>query len=41
VAASPSPYGCTPELLRHALEAASRRNIQILSVTNALAAAGA
>jgi peptidoglycan/xylan/chitin deacetylase (PgdA/CDA1 family) len=41
VAASPSPYGCTPALLRHALDAASRRNIQILNVTDALASAGA
>jgi peptidoglycan/xylan/chitin deacetylase (PgdA/CDA1 family) len=41
VAASPSPYGCTPALLRHALAAAARRNIRILSVADALAAAGA
>jgi peptidoglycan/xylan/chitin deacetylase (PgdA/CDA1 family) len=41
VEASPSRYGCTPGLLRHALEAASRRNIRILSVADALAAAGA
>jgi peptidoglycan/xylan/chitin deacetylase (PgdA/CDA1 family) len=41
VAASPSPYGCTPSLLRHALAAASRRNIQILSVAGALRTAGA
>jgi hypothetical protein len=41
VAAEPSPYGCSPSLLKHALEAAARRNIQILSVTDALRAAGA
>jgi peptidoglycan/xylan/chitin deacetylase (PgdA/CDA1 family) len=41
VEASPSRYGCTPELLRHALAEASRRNIRILSVADALAAAGA
>jgi peptidoglycan/xylan/chitin deacetylase (PgdA/CDA1 family) len=41
VTASPSPYGCTPELLRHALDAASRRNIRILTVADALASAGA
>lgn len=36
VAAEPSGYGCTPSFLRHALEAASRRNIPILSVAEAL-----
>jgi peptidoglycan/xylan/chitin deacetylase (PgdA/CDA1 family) len=41
VAASPSPYGCTPALLQHALAEASRRNIRILSVADALAASGA
>ena len=41
VAASPSPYGCTPSLLHHALEAASRRKIEILSVADALRSAGA
>jgi peptidoglycan/xylan/chitin deacetylase (PgdA/CDA1 family) len=41
VAPSPSPYGCTPELLRHALDEASRRNIQIRTVADALASAGA
>ncbi len=41
VAASPSPYGCTPSLLRHALAEASRRKIRILSVADALAASGA
>jgi len=37
----PSPYGCSPSLLRHALEAASRRKIQILTVAEALRRAGA
>ncbi|ABD86245.1 polysaccharide deacetylase family protein [Rhodopseudomonas palustris] len=41
VAASPSPYGCSPQLLRHALEAASRRNIQALTMSQALSSAGA
>jgi len=41
VEAAPSPYGCTPALLRHALEAATRRNIPILTVANALRRAGA
>jgi peptidoglycan/xylan/chitin deacetylase (PgdA/CDA1 family) len=41
VATEPSPYGCTPSLLRHALDAASRRNVQILSVADALRTAGA
>jgi peptidoglycan/xylan/chitin deacetylase (PgdA/CDA1 family) len=41
VATEPSPYGCSPSLLRHALEAAARRNIQILSVADALRSAGA
>lgn len=41
VAATPSPYGCSPSLLRHALEAASRRNISVLSVADALQSAGA
>jgi peptidoglycan/xylan/chitin deacetylase (PgdA/CDA1 family) len=36
VEATPSPYGCSPELLRHALDAAARRNIPALSVANAL-----
>jgi peptidoglycan/xylan/chitin deacetylase (PgdA/CDA1 family) len=36
----PSPYGCSPSLLRHALEAASRRNIPIVSVAEALRRAG-
>src|SRR6202041_2108116 len=41
VATSPSPYGCSPSLLRHALEAASQRQIRILSVADALQSAGA
>jgi peptidoglycan/xylan/chitin deacetylase (PgdA/CDA1 family) len=41
VAADPSPYGCTPQLLRDALKAASRRNIPIVSVAEALRRAGA
>ncbi len=41
VAAEPSPYGCTPELLRHALDAARRRNVAIMTVAGALRAAGA
>ena len=41
VEAAPSPYGCTPTLLRHALEAATRRNIPILTIADALRRAGA
>ena len=41
VATEPSPYGCSPSLLRYALEAATRRNVQVLSVAGALRAAGA
>jgi peptidoglycan/xylan/chitin deacetylase (PgdA/CDA1 family) len=37
----PSPYGCTPALLRHALDAAARRKIPALSVAGALRLAGA
>lgn len=40
VADEPSPYGCSPTLLRHALDAAVRRNVEILSVAEALRAAG-
>ena len=40
VAASPSPYGCTPDLLRCALEAASRRKLPIVTVAQALDRAG-
>jgi hypothetical protein len=41
VETAPSPYGCTPQLLRHALDAAVRRNIPALSVAGALQRAGA
>jgi peptidoglycan/xylan/chitin deacetylase (PgdA/CDA1 family) len=37
----PSPYGCSPSMLRHALDAAARRNIPVLSVADALRRAGA
>lgn len=36
----PSPYGCTPALLRHALDAAARRKMPALSVASALRFAG-
>ena len=36
----PSPYGCTPELLRYALDAAARREMPALSVASALRFAG-
>ncbi len=38
---APSSYGCSPSLLRHALDAASRRKIPVLSVAEALQRAGA
>jgi peptidoglycan/xylan/chitin deacetylase (PgdA/CDA1 family) len=38
---APSVYGCTPMLLRHALEAAARRKIPALSIADALRLAGA
>jgi peptidoglycan/xylan/chitin deacetylase (PgdA/CDA1 family) len=41
VEAAPSPYGCSPSLLRHALDAAARRNIPIVTVADALRQAGA
>jgi peptidoglycan/xylan/chitin deacetylase (PgdA/CDA1 family) len=41
VTAKPSPYGCTPSLLRHALDAAARRNVAVMTVAGALDAAGA
>jgi peptidoglycan/xylan/chitin deacetylase (PgdA/CDA1 family) len=41
VTAAPSPYGCSPSLLRHALDAAARRQIPILTVADALRQAGA
>ena len=37
VADTPSPWGCTPGLLRHALDAAKRRNMPMVSVAEALA----
>lgn len=40
VAAEPSPFGCTPDLLRHALDAATERNIAVMTVASALRAAG-
>ena len=36
VADTPSPWGCTPGLLRHALEAAKTRNMPMVSVAEAL-----
>jgi len=41
VADEPSPYGCSPALLNDALEAASRRKIPVLNMTEALRCAGA
>ena len=41
VAASPSCYGCTPDLLRHALGAALQRQMPIVTVAEALRRAGA
>ena len=41
VADEPSPYGCTPALLRHALNAAAKRNVAVLTVAGALNASGA
>jgi len=41
VADEPSPYGCSPRLLRQALEAASRRKIPVLNMAEALQCAGA
>lgn len=32
----PSPYGCSPALLAHALEAASRRNVPALTMAEAM-----
>ncbi|HTO67468.1 MAG TPA: polysaccharide deacetylase family protein [Bradyrhizobium sp.] len=40
VAERPSPHGCTPDLLRHALKAASRRKLPIVTVAEALDRAG-
>jgi hypothetical protein len=36
VAERSSPYGCTPALLTHALEAAARRKVQVLTMAEAL-----
>jgi len=41
VAETPSPYGCSPALLNHALEAASRRKIRGLNMAEALQCARA
>ena len=41
VAEAPSPYGCSPALLSHALEAASRRKIRGLTMAEALRCARA
>ena len=38
---APSPYGCTPALMRHALEAAGKRNMPIVTVAEALRRIGA
>jgi peptidoglycan/xylan/chitin deacetylase (PgdA/CDA1 family) len=37
----PSPFGCTPTLLRHALKAAENRNMPIVTVAEALRRIGA
>jgi peptidoglycan/xylan/chitin deacetylase (PgdA/CDA1 family) len=36
ITAKPSPYGCTPQLMRHALKAAAERKLPIVSVAEAL-----
>jgi peptidoglycan/xylan/chitin deacetylase (PgdA/CDA1 family) len=41
VADEPSPYGCSPDLLDEALQAASRRKIPVLNMAEALRCAGA
>ena len=41
VADEPSRYGCTPSLLQHALEAAARHGVRVMTVADALRAAGA
>lgn len=41
VANAPSPWGCTPGLLHHALEAAKRLKMPMVSVAEALRRAGA
>ena len=41
VADRPSPYGCSPALMNHAIEAAARRKIPVLNMAEALRCAGA
>ena len=41
VANAPSPYGCTPYLMRHALQAAGKRDMPIVTVAEALRRIGA
>jgi peptidoglycan/xylan/chitin deacetylase (PgdA/CDA1 family) len=41
VADRPSPYGCSPALMKHALEAASRRQIPVLNMAEASRCVGA
>jgi peptidoglycan/xylan/chitin deacetylase (PgdA/CDA1 family) len=41
VADAPSPYGCTPDLMRHALQAAGKRDMPIVTVAEALRRIGA
>jgi peptidoglycan/xylan/chitin deacetylase (PgdA/CDA1 family) len=38
---APSPYGCSPDLLRHALKSAGKRNMPIVTVAEALRRIGA
>jgi peptidoglycan/xylan/chitin deacetylase (PgdA/CDA1 family) len=40
VADRPSVYGCSPDLMNHALEAASKRKIPVLNMAEALLCAG-
>ncbi|MDO9298386.1 polysaccharide deacetylase family protein [Bradyrhizobium sp.] len=40
VAGRPSEYGCSPDLMNHALEAASHRRIPVLNMAEALLCAG-
>jgi hypothetical protein len=40
VVENPSPYGCTPDLLQHALQVASQRRLPIVTVAEALDSAG-
>lgn len=40
VANRPSAYGCSPDLMSHALEAAAKRNIPVLNMAEALLCAG-